>query len=194
MRSGGSRHIKWKDRGQPSQQRKRPIPRQTEQKSWLTKSASALPLPLTFRVAPLLAPVALTRADPPTRRPLPLAETPARTWVSPPRVGRAIRLASSRSSRSRALRPRVDPMIVCTSALTSFVVGAEKMLSACAPAGTLSPAGVLRELGALEPSREVVARAGVPRGVLAPVPFCAGVDARPDRRGRVAMAEGGAGL
>jgi len=148
------------------------MPRQTEQKSWLTKSWSALPLPFGLRVAPLLAPDAFTRAEPPTRRPRPLAETPARTCVSPPRVGRAILLASSRTSRSRSVRPRDDePMIVCTSALTSLVVGAEKMLSAVPTGVALSPAGVLRELGALEPSRETEPRAGVPRGVLTPVPF-----------------------
>lgn len=34
MRNGGSRHMKWNDRGQPSQQRNLPIPRHAEQKSW----------------------------------------------------------------------------------------------------------------------------------------------------------------
>lgn len=165
MRSGGSRHMKWKERGQPSQQRKRPMPRQDEQKSWLTKSTSALPLP--FRGRGLV--VFCTRE--PTRRPRPEAETPARTWVSPPRVGLASGFDTP-TRFSRSVRPADGPTIVCTSAATSCATGAAKTLSAL-PCGTVAErgAGVLRDDGALDSSRES--------------PVAVGDETRP-RRGRVA--------
>lgn len=181
--SGGSRHIKWKLRGHPSQHKNLPIPRQLEQKSWLTKSTSGLPLP--FRAGPLFA-VLCTRD--PTRRPRPDAEMPERTCVSPPRVGRAratlssvakrCRSCSRSRSRSRSRRAALGPTIVCTSALRSDGSGAEKMLKAC-PWGP-GWEDVARELGAEETSRE-----GVPVAAFGVSMYGDEADVRP-RRGRVA--------
>ncbi len=168
MRSGGSRHMKWNERGHPSQHRKRPMPRHALQKSWLTISGPSGFLPLrgaAFAAAP-------TRA--PTRRPRPLALTPERTWFSPPRVGRDAASARTRAATSRLPRPALGPTIVCTSAVTSDGAGSAKMLNAFGGALELA-----RELAADDTSRE-----GVPVG---PVPSTYGepVDGRP-RRGRVA--------
>jgi hypothetical protein len=42
-RNGGSKHMKWNERGQPSQHRNRPIPRHDEQKSWLGLMSATIP-------------------------------------------------------------------------------------------------------------------------------------------------------
>lgn len=181
MRRGGSRHIKWKLRGHPSQHRKRPMPRHTEQKSWLTKFSDAgaalpLPLPLLFCCC---VPLFATRADPPTRLPLPEALTPERSSPSRPREDEGVVLRS----RSRRTRPALGPTIVWTSAATSFEVLSLKMDSAWPAGAPEAGCGVLRDEGTELPSR--LAGVEVAPGEL--------LRALTPRRGRV-LGVGGAGL